>query len=141
MFDHDSLRPNVTSWLVYNPVAPKPEPQFLQDFYPWEDTDLVPVRAFPPVEYDTLFNITANFTNINGINFAIINDNTYQSPNCPAMFTALTTGTEATNPSVYGNVTNTFILPHLHMIWLVVNNEDSGGHPCTPPHNSAHLTF
>jgi len=135
MFDHDADAPNVTSWLVYNPSAPKPEPQLLQDFYPWEDTDLVPVAPLPPVHYDTLVNITVNFTNINGINFATINDISYQAPDCPAMFTALTTGPECTNPAVYGNVSNTFILPHLHMIWLVINNGDEGGHPCTIPIN------
>jgi iron transport multicopper oxidase len=134
MFDHDSLRPNVTSWLVYNPAAPKPQPQIIQEFVPWNDTDLVPVTPLPPVQYDTVFNITVNFTDFNGINFAIINNNTYKPPDVPAIFTALTTGSNATNPEVYGSsVTNTFVLNHLDMIWLAINNEDSGGHPCTLP--------
>jgi iron transport multicopper oxidase len=133
MFDHDSLAPNVTSWLVYNSAAPKPQPQLIQAFYPWNDTDLVPVTPLPPVQYDTVFNITVNFTDINGINYAIINNNSYKSPDVPVIFTALTTGPNATNPAVYApGVTNTFVLNHLDMIWLAVNNEDTGGHPCTP---------
>jgi len=133
MFDHDSNAPNTTAWLVYDPKAPNPEAQILQSFYEWDDTKFVPIIPLPAISADHIIVIDVNFTDINGINYAIINNNSYVSPNVPAMFTALTTGNEAKSPEVYGNTTNSFVLKHLDMVWLVINNFDTGGHPCTPP--------
>lgn len=133
MFDSPSDNPNVTSWLIYNPSAPKPQAHLVSDFYDFDDTDLVPLKAEPPVPYDNLVTTVVDFTRINGINYAIVNNQTYQAPNVPAMFTTLTTGKDCNSPSVYGNTTNTFILNHMEMVWLVINNHDSGGHPCIPP--------
>ena len=130
MFDSPSAHPNVTSWLIYNPSAPKPEAELLSSFYDFDDTDLVPLQAEPPVPYDALVTAVVNFTTIDGINYAIVNNQTYEAPKVPAMFTALTTGQDSTSPWVYGNTTNSFILNHLDMVWLVINNDDGGGHPC-----------
>jgi iron transport multicopper oxidase len=132
MFDSPSANPNTTAWLIYNPTAPKPEAETLLAYYDFDDTNLVPLIPEPVVQFDRLITLDVNFTGINGINYAIINNNTYQAPNVPALFTALTTGAEAVNPAMYGNATNTFVLNHLDMIWLVINNDDTGGHPCTP---------
>ena len=133
MFDSPSATPNVTSWLIYNPAAPKPEAKLISEFFDFDDTDLVPLKAEPPVHYDTLVTALVDFTSINGINYAIVNNNSYKTPTVPAMFTTLTTGKDADSLSVYGNLTNTFIVNHLDMVWLVINNDDEGGHPCTFP--------
>jgi iron transport multicopper oxidase len=133
MFDSPSNNPNTTAWLVYNSSAPKPEAAILQEFYAWDDTKLVPLNPVPVTKYDTIVTLDVNFTSIGGINYAIVNDNSYSPPNVPAIFTALTTGEEANNTEVYGNTTNTFVLNHLDMVWLVINNDDTGGHPCTFP--------
>jgi iron transport multicopper oxidase len=132
MFDHDSLRPNTTSWLVYSECAPKPAAKILQDFYPWDDTELVPSQPMSVVSYDQLVEIDVNFTDFNGINLAIMNNCTYVAPNVPALFTAMTNGADAVDPDCYGNSTNSFVLDHLNMVYLAINNDDTGGHPCIP---------
>ena len=131
MFDSPSNNPNTTAWLVYDPSAPKPDAAILQEFYPWDDTKLVPLDPVPVTNHDTIVTLDVNFTTIEGINYAIVNNNSYSPPNVPAIFTALTTGGDANNPEIYGNTTNTYVLNHLDMVWLVINNEDTGGHPCT----------
>ena len=133
MFDHDADDPNVTSWLVYDPNAPNPEPAIISQFYDWNDTALVPLTPIPVTNYDSLVSLEVNFTSIDGINYAIVNNNSYLAPNVPAMLTALTTGAEADNPAVYGNTTNSFVLNHLDMVWLTISNFDTGGHPCNSP--------
>jgi iron transport multicopper oxidase len=130
MFDMSSLHPNTTAWLVYDPTAPLPEPALLAGFVDFDDTELIPLDPLPVVKYDRLVTIDVNFTNINGINYAIINDNTYKPANVPTLFTALTTGPFANNPAIYGNTTNTFVLNHLDMVWIAINNFDMGDHPC-----------
>ena len=133
MFDSPSNNPNTTAWLVYDPSAPNPEPAILQNFYDWDDTKLVPLENVPVTNYDTIVSLVVDFKSIEGINYATINNNSYSAPNVPAIFTALTTGKDADNPEIYGNTTNTFVLNHLDMVWLVINNDDDGGHPCTSP--------
>jgi iron transport multicopper oxidase len=133
MFDTPSDNPNTTAWLVYNASAPKPDAKILSSFYDFDDTNLAPLTPEPVVNYDALVSLVVNFTAINGINYAIINDNTYTAAAIPAMLTALTTGNDSTNPAIYGNTTNTFVLNHLDMVWLVINNDDEGGHPCISP--------
>jgi iron transport multicopper oxidase len=132
MFDHPCINPNTTAWLVYNPCLPNPEAEILSEFYDFDDTKLVPLQAESVVPYDRLIPLDVNFTQIDGINMAIINNNSYVGPNVPAIFTSLTTGNDADNPDVYGDTTNTFVLNHLDMVWLVINNDDGGGHPCIP---------
>lgn len=131
MFDHPCVNPNVTGWLRYNPNKPLPEPQLVMAYPDFEDTDLVPLKPMPVVPYDELVTITVNFTDFDSVNYAIVNNNSYSAPNVPAMLTALTTGSDATDPEVYGNTTNSFVLNHLDMVWVVINNDDDGGHPCT----------
>jgi hypothetical protein len=132
MFDSPSVNPNVTGWLRYNSQANLPEPQLVAAYPEFDDTALEPLQPEPVVPYDTLIPLIVNFTNIDGINYAVVNNNTYSPPTVPAIFTALTTGLNATNPAVYGQLTNSHVLNHLDMVWLVINNDDSGGHPCIP---------
>jgi iron transport multicopper oxidase len=47
----------------------------------------------------------------------------------PTLYTALSVGKDALDPSVYGNSTNTFVLRKGQIIEVVVNNYDTGGHP------------
>lgn len=60
---------------------------------------------------------------------AFFNNITYTAPKVPTLYTALTTGDEATNPAVYGGYTNSFVLEQGQIIQIVVNNLDSGRHP------------
>ena len=47
----------------------------------------------------------------------------------PSLYTALTTGDDATNPAVYGEYTNPFVLSHGDIVDIVINNNDAGKHP------------
>ena len=131
MFDHPSVAPNVTSWLIYNPRAPKPEAEIVESYYDWDDTNLVPLEPMHVVSPDHLVTVTVDFQDSpENISYAIVNNVTYSPPTVPTMFTALTSGEECTNPAIYGNPANTFVLDHLDMIYFAINNHDSGGHPC-----------
>ena len=118
------LTSTLTRW------AMKPEAAILSEFYDWDDTKLVPLNPLPVMEYDTLVTVDVNFTSISWINKATINIKSYPPANVPAIFTVLTTGAAAANTALYGNTTNTFVLNHLDMIWLIINNNHEEGHPC-----------
>lgn len=47
----------------------------------------------------------------------------------PSLYTALSVGSAATNPIVYGYAANAQILDYYDTVEVVVNNFDSGGHP------------
>ena len=49
LFDHvpESLNPNVTGWLVYNPTGPLPNINNLTQFAPYDDYTLVPYDHEP----------------------------------------------------------------------------------------------
>jgi len=136
MFDTPSRAPNVTAWLIYDHNAPKPEAEIVQEYYDWEDLNLVPLAPLGVVPPDHFVTVTVNFTdNAQDINYAIVNNVTYQAPKVPSMFTALTTGPLAVNPWIYGHTTNPFVLKYLDMIYFVINNHDTGAHPCKCPTN------
>jgi iron transport multicopper oxidase len=47
----------------------------------------------------------------------------------PTLYTVLTTRDSASNPAVYGDYTNSFVLEKDHIVQIVVNNLDTGRHP------------
>jgi len=141
MFDYPSLNPNTTAWLVYNECAPFPEAQIIQTFLDFDDTELVPLEPQGVTPYDRIVTLDANFTDINGINYAIINNQTYSPANVPTLFTALTTGQKALDPAEYGSNPNTFVLNYGDEVWIAINNFDTGNHPCKSPHMNLKFTF
>jgi len=60
---------------------------------------------------------------------AFINDETYVGPKVPTLYSALTTGANATDAAIYGVNTNPFVLEYNEIIEIVLNNLDSGKHP------------
>lgn len=60
---------------------------------------------------------------------AFFNNITYTAPKVPTLYTALTAGDMASNPTVYGGYTNTFVLEKGQVVQITVNNLDSGRHP------------
>ena len=58
-----------------------------------------------------------------------INDVTYVEPKVPTLFTVLDAGNQATNPVIYGEYANPYIVSQNDVVEIVVNNGDSGGHP------------
>ena len=127
----EGLDPNVTSFLVYNPSAPMPSPSRLDAYDEFDDHTLVPYDRQPLLEDpDYSFKLDVKMDNLgDGVNYAFMNDITYVRQRVPSLYTALTTGSDALNPAVYGVNTNTFILEHNQVIEVVLNNHDPGKHP------------
>lgn len=64
-----------------------------------------------------------------GQNYAFFNNITYVGAKVPTLYTALNAGEHATDPTVYGEFTHSFVLKKNEIVQLVVNNLDSGRHP------------
>jgi iron transport multicopper oxidase len=60
---------------------------------------------------------------------AFFNNITYKAPKVPSLYTALSSGDQATDPRVYGSYTNAFVLEKGEIVQIIVNNLDSGRHP------------
>lgn len=60
---------------------------------------------------------------------AFFNDITYVFPAVPTLYTALSAGELADNPTIYGVNSNPYVLKHNDVIEIVLNNLDSGRHP------------
>ncbi|KAI9845595.1 MAG: hypothetical protein M1838_001679 [Thelocarpon superellum] len=133
MFDTvpDGLNPNVTGWLVYNTGHPLPDPVGVDDFEPFDDFTLIPAdhqALLDKVDYSLKLAFEMNDLG-DGANYAFFNGVTYVSPQVPTLFTALSTGANATNPVIYGANTNAFVLNKDDVVEIVVNSNDPGKHP------------
>ena len=60
---------------------------------------------------------------------AFFNDVTYVRPKIPALYTALSTGSSANDPRIYGANANAFVLKKDDVIEIVLNSLDPGKHP------------
>jgi iron transport multicopper oxidase len=103
----------------------------IDTFEPLDDFLLKPVDGLallPCPDMSITLNLTMD-TLSDDINYAFFNNITYSRPLVPTLYTALTTGSLATNPTVYGVNTNPFVLPHNKVIEIIVNNHDPGKHP------------
>lgn len=102
------------------------------DWSSFDDTSLVPVIAQGTAAPDVVYTLTANFQVYDdAINHGAFNKIPFQFPNTPQLFTTLSMGSLAVNPAVYGPNSNAIVLNHLQMVELVLNNNDTGTHPCT----------
>jgi iron transport multicopper oxidase len=127
----ETLNPNVTSYLVYNPDAALPTAKFIDSFDPFDDMGLV------PTDEDLLYidpaisvKLDVQMDNLgDGANYAFFNDITYVRPKVPTIYTVMTSGNMASNPVIYGSSTNTFVLKHNDVVEIVLNNHDPGKHP------------
>jgi iron transport multicopper oxidase len=59
----------------------------------------------------------------------MFNDEAYQVPTLPTLFSALNPSTNATSPQTYGVSTQTFVLPHNAIIELSLHNKHMWKHP------------
>ena len=95
---------------------------------PVNDTALVPIVVVPqPVASDSI-NLLFTFDLMtDGTNRAIVNNVTFNNPLVPTILSELTLGPNATVQSAYGP--SSFVLNHLEVFDLVIQNADTGGHP------------
>lgn len=60
---------------------------------------------------------------------AFFNDATYVAPRVPTLFTALSSGPLATDPTIYGPHTIPYVLEKDDVVEIILNNNDPGKHP------------
>ena len=90
--------------------------------------DLVPLDVVPLLPADRTIELEVLFDTLDdGTNRAMFNDQTYNSPLVPTLFSALSHGENATTAEAYGPYT--FVLNHLEVIDIVLENGDAGKHP------------
>jgi len=133
MFDAvpDGLNPNVTAWLVYDEAKEKPAAKEIEAFDPFDDFTLAPYDHGPLLDrVDRTITLDMKMDVLDdGANYAFFNDVTYIRPKVPTLYSVLSTGSNATNPVIYGRNTNAFVLAQNQVIELVLNNNDPGKHP------------
>jgi iron transport multicopper oxidase len=126
------LNPNVTGWLIYDDSKPKPEAKAIDSFdAQFDDFALVPYdKEALYSNVDQSITLDMKMDNLNdGANYAFFNDITYVAPKVPTLYTVLSTGANATNPIIYGQNTNAFVLAQNQVVEIILNNDDPGKHP------------
>ncbi|CAO3681147.1 unnamed protein product [Rhizopus stolonifer] len=133
MFDTipDDLLLNITAPIYYNTnITTFASSEDVGMDSTFDDMALVPVEVESAVNYDHQVNLTFNFdVTTDGINRGMFNDVPYLSPKTPTLNTMLTQGNYSLTETVYGPQSQVYILNHLDMIEVVINNLDSGSHP------------
>lgn len=137
MFDviPDDLVLNQTNWLEYDKSFPHErvilDVESSEDIEAFDDFNLVPYDRKPLLpEPDQEITVDVIMNNLmSGKNYAFFNNITYTTPKVPTLFSVMSAGELATNSKVYGEFTNTFVLNHMEVIQIVLNNVDSGVHP------------
>jgi iron transport multicopper oxidase len=144
----DGLNANVTGWLVYDNSKTKPDAKLIGEFAPFDDFSLVPYdKEGIYSNVDQSITLDMKMDNLDdGANYAFFNDITYVAPKVPVsnhiisvlystnfslqtLYTALSTGTNATNALIYGHDTNPFVLAQNQVVEIILNNDDPGKHP------------
>ncbi|KAI2463575.1 multicopper oxidase [Annulohypoxylon bovei var. microspora] len=127
----DDLNYNVTGWLVYDGAQSLPDPATVDELNNFDDITLVPYdnqtlfgEPDQTVELDVIMDNLGD-----GANYAFFNNITYKSPKVPTLYTALSAGDLATDPTVYGSYTHSFVLEKGQIVQITVNNLDTGRHP------------
>jgi iron transport multicopper oxidase len=97
---------------------------------PFDDFKLAPYYKAMAVEPDHQVNLTIDFqVTTDGMNRGMFNELPYLSPLVPTTNTMLSMGNDSNNIEVYGPQTMAFILNHLDMVEVVLNNLDGNAHP------------
>jgi iron transport multicopper oxidase len=127
-----SPRPNTTAWLQYNSSATLPSARNLTSFYPFDDTKITPLLPVPvsTADHNVTLAVTFATRESDGNTVAQINGISYVAPDAPTMLTAMDAPFPL-EPYNYGPTTNSYVLRHNRMVWLIIENQTGGSHPCT----------
>jgi len=127
----DYLVQNVTAALIYNEfeaypaaAAPLAETDRLDDF------NLIPYDGQPLLsgEPDVTLTLNLSFFEQDDQNRAGFNNITYLAQVVPTLATALSTGSAASNASIYGVNTDSTVVEYGQLVEIVINNYDTGAH-------------
>ncbi|KAL2819591.1 Cupredoxin [Aspergillus cavernicola] len=130
-----TLQLNHTNWLEYNTTADHPQALMpasdSSDLTPFDDMTLIPHDRTPLLpDPDIVIEITAIMDNLaNGAGYAFFNNISYTRPKVPTLYSVLSSGDLATNPTIYGEYTHPTVLGHNQVVDIVLNNGDTGSHP------------
>ncbi|KAJ3317442.1 ferroxidase fet3 [Boothiomyces sp. JEL0866] len=136
MVPGNTASPNATLPVVYKQGAPTYElvPGAPSD-YP-SDPDAFDSNNFSPK--DKLDMLTPDISLVYTVDFSLyedalnhgaFNQTVFKLPPVPALFTALTMGSNATDPKAYGPRTQAQILQNGQVVEIVISNNDGGNHP------------
>ncbi|KAI9485971.1 MAG: multicopper oxidase-domain-containing protein [Benjaminiella poitrasii] len=133
MYDYVSsdLAPNITAPVYYNNntniFAASEDIGSASDF---DDIELVPLDVIEAVSPDATYNMTIEFDiTTDGLNRGMFNRVPYISPYITALFSAVTGGMFASNVDYYGPQGSVYVLRHMDMVELILNNSDDDDHP------------
>ncbi|KAI1428862.1 multicopper oxidase [Xylaria sp. FL1777] len=138
MFDEvpDGYNPNFYGYLVYSSSKPLPTQVPLPDSPPYfDDINLVTSPAYVADQVATYDNVdqqiilNLNFSIINNQTRATLNDTTFVPQLVPTLYTALSAGSNAFNPLVYGVNSIPFVVKSNQIVEVIINNFDTGDHP------------
>ncbi|PYH85198.1 hypothetical protein BO82DRAFT_328672 [Aspergillus uvarum CBS 121591] len=129
------LQLNNTNWLEYDSSATHPQATITvaesSDLDPFDDATLVPYDHVPLLEDPSVsINVAIVMDNLNnGEGYAFLNEISYTAPKVPTLYTVMSAGELATDPTVYGDYTHTYVLDHNEVVEIILNNNDTGSHP------------
>ncbi|KAJ7438371.1 Fet3 protein [Mycena galericulata] len=130
MFDTvpDTTILNATASITYNSARRVTDLGTVDAFPDVPDISMVPLKAVPALSPHRVITLLGDFSLMtDGTNRALFNNITYNSPLVPAVLSEMTLGSNATVAGAYGPTS--FVLNHLDVIDLVVQNADTGAHP------------
>ncbi|KAK8856984.1 multicopper oxidase [Apiospora arundinis] len=138
MFDSipANYNPNFYGYLVHDDRQSLPSQKPITNLTVVDDLTLVTAKynpfidqvdAYDHVDHQIIINM--DFTTINNQNRAIIDNVTYVEQKVPTLYTALSVGSFAENPIVYGRNTNPSLIKSGEVVEVIINNHDDGSHP------------
>ncbi|KAJ6616429.1 Fet3 protein [Mycena sp. CBHHK59/15] len=134
MFDTvpDTLNPNSTASITYDSsLTAVTDAGVIAAYADVDDIAMVPLVAVPAPPATRTITLEVSFDTMDdGTNHAMFNRVTYNSPLVPAVLSALTLGSNATVADAYGP--QSFVLDHMEVVDIVVQNGDAGKHPLCP---------
>ncbi|KAJ1727898.1 ferroxidase fet3 [Coemansia biformis] len=94
------------------------------------DLDLEPLDGEPMLEADRQITLNAYSGVFSDQTFRhSFNNYTYVTPRVPTLLTALSVGKDANKSLVYGHQTNAYVLRHMEVVEVTINNHDYYSHP------------
>ena len=118
-----------TASITYSDAASLTDLGTIDEYHDVADLDLVPVTVEPLLpEPSRSIELEVSFDTMDdGTNHAMFNLLTYNTPTVPSVFSALTLGSNASDPNAYGPYS--FVLDHNEVFDIVLKNGDAGKHP------------
>jgi iron transport multicopper oxidase len=131
LFELTTLCPlDATSSVTYNPSAPIKDLGFVdvEALHDVDDLSLVPSHVEPQIPVTRTIELDVLFETMDdGTNRAMFNQQPFNPPLVPTVFSALSLADNATVVSAYGPAT--MVINHGEVIDLVIKNGDPGKHP------------